>query len=43
VGEDYVDVLFTPQFRSTSRGVTSGYEVVIGSGKDGLPLILGSQ
>jgi prohibitin 1 len=26
VGENYVDVLFTPQFRSTSRGVTAGYD-----------------
>jgi prohibitin 1 len=26
VGQNYVDVLFTPQFRSTSRGVTAGYD-----------------
>jgi prohibitin 1 len=25
VGQNYVSVLFTPQFRSTSRGVTAGY------------------
>jgi prohibitin 1 len=26
VGENYVEVLFIPQFRSTSRGVTAGYD-----------------
>jgi prohibitin 1 len=26
VGQNYVEVLFTPQFRSTSRGVTAGYD-----------------